>query len=186
MFQWVMAATLMCGTVAFNACKSDNDDDINVKELTAEVLEGLWVTDNAESGTEGDYSWKRVVEDYQFNADGTGYYESYLLDGQNYAGAVLVRDEGALHFTITGNTVSITDDKTSSHWTLTYADGKLTDSDRYVFQKATTEQQTLVEQLYGEWQKANSGDDDDKNNNLNDVNGNVDVNNGGGGVNVVR
>ena len=50
----------------------------------------------------------------------------------------------------------------------------------------TAEQQTLIEQLYGEWQKANSGDDDDKNNNLNDVNGNVDVNNGGGGVNVVR
>ena len=34
---------------------------------------------------------------------------------------------------------------------------------------------------------ANSGgDDDDNNNGLNDVNGNVDVNNGGGGVNIVR
>ena len=31
-----------------------------------------------------------------------------------------------------------------------------------------------------------SDDDDDDNNGLSDVNGNVDVNNGGGGVNVVR
>ena len=184
-FQWAMAAALICG-ISFAAASCSKDDGDNVEALTAEQLAGLWVTEYAESGTDGERTWTRALEDYRFNADGTGYYESYLLDGQNYASAVLVRDEGALHFTITGNTVSITDDKTSSHRTLTYADGKLTDSDRYVFQRATAEQQTLVEQLYGEWQKANSGDDDDKNNNLNDVNGNVDVNNGGGGVNVVR
>ena len=33
---------------------------------------------------------------------------------------------------------------------------------------------------------ANSGDDNGNDNNLNDVTGNVDVNNGGGGVNEVR
>ena len=33
---------------------------------------------------------------------------------------------------------------------------------------------------------ANSGDDDNTSNELNDVKGNVDVNNGGGGVNEVR
>ena len=183
---YLLIAATVCGISFATASCSKDDDENNVETLTAERLAGLWVTEYAESGTDGERTWTRAVEDYRFNADGTGYYESYLLDGQNYAGAVLVRDEGALHFTITGSTVSITDDKTSSHWTLTYADGKLTDSDRYVFQRATAEQQTLVEQLYGEWQKANSGDDDDKNNNLNDVNGNVDVNNGGGGVNVVR
>ena len=183
-FQWAMAAALICG-ISFAAASCSKDDGDNVEALTAEQLAGLWVTEYAESGTDGERTWTRALEDYRFNADGTGYYESYLLDGQNYASAVLVRDEGALHFTITGSTVSITDDKTSSHWTLTYADGKLTAQGR-TWQKATAEQQTLVEQLYGEWQKANSGDDDDKNNNLNDVNGNVDVNNGGGGVNVVR
>ena len=97
-----------------------------------------------------------------------------------------MRDEGALHYTITGNTVNITDDKTSGKWTLTYADGKLTDSDRFVFQKATAEQQTLIDQLFGEWQKSNSGNNKDENNELNDVNGNVDVNNGGGGIHDVR
>jgi hypothetical protein len=183
---YLLIAATVCGISFAAASCSKDDDENNVEALTAERLAGLWVTEYAESGTDGERTWTRALEDYRFNADGTGYYESYLLDGQNYASAVLVRDEGALHFTITGSTVSITDDKTSSHRTLTYADGKLTDSDRYVFQRATAEQQTLVEQLYGEWQKANSGDDDDKNNNLNDVNGNVDVNNGGGGVNVVR
>ena len=44
---------------------------------------------------------------------------------------------------------------------MTYADGKLSDPERIAFQKATTAQQTLVEQLYGEWQKANSGTKDD-------------------------
>ena len=183
---YLLIAATVCGISFATASCSKDDDENNVEALTAERLAGLWVTEYAESGTDGERTWTRALEDYQLNADGTGYYESYLLDGQNYAGAVLVRDEGALHFTITGSTVSITDDKTSSHWTLTYADGKLTDSDRYVFQKATAEQQTLVEQLYGEWQGANSGNNDDDNNNLNDVNGNVDVNNGGGGVNVVR
>ena len=183
---YLLIAATVCGISFATASCSKDDDENNVEALTAERLAGLWVTEYAESGTDGERTWTRALEDYQLNADGTGYYESYLLDGQNYAGAVLVRDEGALHFTITGNTVSITDDKTSSHWTLSYADGKLTDSDRYVFQKATAEQQTLVEQLYGEWQGANSGNNDDDNNNLNDVNGNVDVNNGGGGVNVVR
>jgi hypothetical protein len=43
---------------------------------------------------------------------------------------------------------------------MTYADGKLTDPEHIAFQKATT-QQTLIEQLYGEWQKANSGTKDD-------------------------
>jgi len=67
--------------------------------------------------------------------------------------------EGDFHYTISGNTVTI--DKTGEKWTMTYADGKLSDPERIAFQKATTAQQTLVEQLYGEWQKANSGTKDD-------------------------
>ena len=180
-----MAATLMCGTVAFNACKSDNDDEIKVKELTAEMLEGLWVTDNAESGEDGDYSWTRVVEDYKFDADETGYYERYLLDDELLVAVKSVRDADTFHYTISGNTVAITGDENNMAQTLTYADGKLTAQGK-TLQKATTEQQTLIEQLYAEWQAGNSGDDDDDDGNLNDVNGNVDINNGGGGVNEMR
>ena len=97
-------------------------------------------------------------------ATGTGYYECFLLDGENYVGAESARGEdgeGEFHYTISGNTVTVTIDKTGEKWTMTYADGKLSDPERIAFQKATTAQQTLVEQLYGEWQKANSGTKDD-------------------------
>ena len=96
-----------------------------------------------------------------------------------------MRDEGAFHYTISGNTVSITDDKTSIKWTLTYADGKLTAQGR-TWQKATAEQQTLVNQLYGDWQASNSDTGKTDDSKLENVDGNVDINNGGGGVNTVR
>jgi hypothetical protein len=182
---YLLIAATVCGISFAAASCSKDDDENNVEALTAERLAGLWVTEYAESGTDGERTWTRALEDYRFNADGTGYYESYLLDGQNYASAVLVRDEGALHFTITGSTVSITDDKTSSHWTLTYADGKLTAQGR-TWQKATADQQTLVNQLYGDWQASNSDTGKTDDSKLENVDGNVDINNGGGGVNTVR
>jgi hypothetical protein len=153
----------MLALLAFTACSSD-DDDNKVQEITVQQLAGLWAADYAENKTEGDLHWTRVVADYLFRADGTGYYECYLMNGENYVGAKSARSDdgkGDFHYTISGNTVTITIDKTGETWTLTYADGKLTDQEGIVFQKATTEQQTLVEQLYGEWQKANSALKDD-------------------------
>jgi hypothetical protein len=188
-FHWVMTAALLCGAVTFTACSSSDDDnkpDEPVEEtLTPQQLAGLWVTDYAESGTEGDKAWTRMVEDFQFNADGTGYYECYQMDGSNFVAAEPVRDNGAIHFTIKDKTVNVTGDLMNRQWTLTYADGKLNNTQRHSFLKATAELQALVNQLYADWQGANSGNDDN-NDNLDDVNGNVDVNNGGGGVNVVR
>ena len=153
---------LLLALLAFTACSSD--DDKKVDDLTVQQLAGLWAADYAENKTEGDLHWTRVVADYLFRADGTGYYECFLLDGDNYVGAESARGEdgeGDFHYTISGNTVTITIDKTGEKWTMTYADGKLSDPERTAFQKATTAQQTLVEQLYGEWQKANSGKFDD-------------------------
>ncbi len=174
---------LLCGAVLFAACSKD--DGKETETLTAQKLAGLWVMDNAERKTEGDMVWTHVVEDYQFNTDGTGFYECYRLDGSVFVNATSVRDNGALHFTISGNTVTITGDTNNMTQTLTYSDGKLVTAQGKVLKKATAEQQTLVDQLYADWQGANSGSGDD-NNGLNDVNGNVDVNNGGGGVNEVR
>ena len=175
---------LSVAMLTLTACSS-SDDENNVEALTAERLAGLWAVDYSYSGSEGDLTWNRVVEDYLFRADGTGYYECYALDGQKFVGAEMVRDDGTFHYTISGNAVTITGDKNNTTQTLVYADGKLTLQGK-TMQKATAEQQTLIEQLYAEWQKANSGSGGDDNNYLNDVNGNVDVNNGGGGVNVVR
>jgi hypothetical protein len=191
-FNWMMTAILICGASVFTACSSSSDDDNGGKTpepeketLTIEKLAGLWVTDYAQSGTEGDKSWTRVVEDILFRANGTGYYECYRLDGEKLVNATSVRDNGELHFTINDNTVTITGDENNMTQTLAYADGKLTVQGK-TLQKATTEQQTLVNQLYADWQAGNSGDDDDDDNNLDSVDGNVDINNGGGGVNEVR
>ena len=155
---------LTVGMLLFTACGSDDDGNKKDDTLTPQKLAGLWAADYAENKTDGDLTWTRVVADYLFRADGTGYYECFLLDGDNYVGAESARGEdgeGDFHYTISGNTVTVTIDKTGEKWTMTYADGKLSDPERIAFQKATTAQQTLVEQLYGEWQKANSGTKDD-------------------------
>ena len=112
----------MLALLAFTACSSD-DDDKKVDDLTVQQLAGLWAADYAENKTEGDLTWTRVVEDYLFRADGTGYYECFLLNGDNYAGAESARGEdgeGEFHYTISGNTVTVTIDKTGEKWTMTY------------------------------------------------------------------
>ena len=181
----LMAATVCGISFGATACSSSDDENKEPETLTAQTLAGLWVTEYAESGTDGERTWTRALDAYRFEADGTGYYESYLTDAGKFVKATSVRDYGTLHFTITGNTVTVKGDRSNKTQTLTYADGKLTDPEKFILQKATAEQQTLVNQLYADWQGANSGSGDE-NNELNDVNGNVDVNNGGGGVNVVR
>ena len=183
---WILVALL-----TLTACSSDDNNEKEVENLTAEMLAGLWVSDYAEEGTEGGVSWTRVIESYQFKSDGTGYYECYLLDDQNLAAAEWTRDNCSFRFTISGNTVTIFD-QTGDTWPMTYdvSDGKqpqLTDDEGFSVTKATTEQQTLVNQLYADWQGMNSGEEEEEEvQDLNDVDGNVDLNNGGGGVNEVR
>ncbi len=145
---WVLAATLVCSAMTLTACS--NEDNNVEKALTAEKIAGLWVADYDDSGTEDDLTWTRVVEDYLFNADGTGYYECYLLYDNKVIGGETVRDNG-IHYIISGNTVKITDDKTGEKWALTYAGGKLIDETKCVFQNATAAQQTLVNQLYADY-----------------------------------
>ena len=76
---WIISVAILMLT----ACSSNDDDENKAENLTAEQLVGLWVTEYAESGTDGDLHWTRALEDYRFNADGTGYYESYLMDGRS-------------------------------------------------------------------------------------------------------
>lgn len=183
---WILVALL-----TLTACSSDDNNEEKeniVGKLTPELLAGLWVADYAQSATEDGKTWTRVVDAYQFNANGTGYNDLYLLDGDKLVSAESVRDKDKTHYTISGNTVNVTLDNSIMEWTLTYADGKLTDIEEgIVYQKATTEQQTLVNQLYADWQGMNSGEEEEEEvQDLNDVDGNVDLNNGGGGVNEVR
>ena len=126
--------------------------------LTVQKLAGLWAADYSEEKTDYDLHWNRVVEGYLFRAGGKGYYECYLLDGEEFVGAQAAREEGkgSFHYLISGNTVTVTMDRSSEKRVMTYSKGSLSSLKRVAFQKATAAQQTLVEQLYGEWQKGNS------------------------------
>ena len=150
---------LAVALLTLTACSSDNGESKD--DLTVQKLIGLWVSDYKDSGSDDDVSWNRIVKDYVFRADGTGYWECFLIDGSKLVGAENVRDNGALHYTISGNTVTVTLDATGEKRTLTYADGKLTDAEHIVFQRATAAQQTEVEQWYADWQGMNSGEDGD-------------------------
>lgn len=153
---------LTVGMLLFTACGSSDDDEKKDDPLTPAMLAGLWVADYAQSATEDGKTWTRVMEDFLFRGDGTGYWECYLLDGNQLVDADADRDNDATHYTISGNTVTVTRDNSIIKWTLTYADGKLTDTEEgIVYRKSTTEQQTLVEQLYNDWKGMNSGTKDD-------------------------
>ena len=163
----LMAAILICGTTVFTSCSDDDKGDDNV--LKPEKLAGVWYTSYADDQTVEDLHWTRVVEDYKFNADGTGYYEFYQIEGNKLVGAASTRDNGKLHYTISaspsgaGGVVTVTLDAIKgATWTFNYADGKLTvdnDSGSVVngqYSKATSAQQTEVDQLYAEWKGSNS------------------------------
>ena len=155
---------LVVGAFAFTACSSsDSKDDDNV--LTAEKLAGVWYANYADDQTEGDQHWTRVVEDYKFNTDGTGYLEYFQIDGNKLVDALFVRNNDKLRYTISGNTVTIAPEGMDFTFDLYYADGKLfTDnggspSPIVQYSKATAAQESEVDQLYAEWKGANSGTD---------------------------
>ena len=155
---------LVVGAFAFTACSSsDSKDDDNV--LTAEKLAGVWYANYADDQTEGDQHWTRVVEDYKFNTDGTGYLEYFQIDGNKLVDALFVRNNDKLRYTISGNTVTIAPEGMDFTFDLYYADGKLfTDnggspSPIVQYSKATAAQESEVDQWYAEWKGANSGTD---------------------------
>jgi hypothetical protein len=155
---------LVVGAFAFTACSSsDSKDDDNV--LTAEKLAGVWYANYADDQTEGDQHWTRVVEDYKFNTDGTGYLEYFQIDGNKLVDALFVRNNDKLRYTISGNTVTIAPEGMDFTFDLYYADGKLfTDnggspSPIVQYSKATAAQESEVDQLYAEWKGADSGTD---------------------------
>jgi hypothetical protein len=180
---------LSVALLTLTACSSDSNDskfEDQKEQLTKEKLYGIWATDYPKSGNEDGMIWDRVIKVYLFRGDGTGYYECYGLYGNEFVGAEMVRGDGDFHFTISGNTATMIDDATGEEWSIVYEDGKFTDPELFVFQKATTEQQRLIEQLYGDFQASNSGSESNGDSKIENVDGNIDITNGGGGVTDVR
>lgn len=80
---WQLTAILfMCGTsVALTSCSDDDNDDSASSQLT-----GKWYAEFAQSGTapsfegDGEEPYSKVVQYYEFDADGKGYWTRFVLN----------------------------------------------------------------------------------------------------------
>ena len=75
-FNWVLAATLVCGATAFTACTSDNGDNPAVDEGLAEKVLGKWIL----SEVEGQPMFSRSIVDYSSLPDGWQLYRRLLAE----------------------------------------------------------------------------------------------------------
>ena len=76
--QWVLAATLICGTSVFNSCSSDNDD--NHVGASDELVVGQWYSD-VSGDTYAAWTYGKAWQQTELKADGTGVTNIYYLDG---------------------------------------------------------------------------------------------------------
>ena len=164
MIQWALAAALICGASVFTACTSDDDNPVNPTTPPTELLY-QWITDYEEEDTEGDgVTVDHAVKVYEFFDDGTGYYECYLLNNGELEFVEYARGEnGDFTYTVSGNQVTITlideFDEQEPTWTLTFADGQLTDPDGRVYRHSTEAERKQILEWYVEWHGGNTGDD---------------------------
>ena len=152
--QWVLAAALIIsGLGVLTSCEK-------FEEANHDIL-CQWICDYAEEGicAGNGLEYNRVVEVYTFFEKGTGYYECYLLNGDELVSADYVRGEnGNFRYDVDGDldlrsTVAKKNaqvrlditmyllDRSWHPWTVRYADGLITDDEGCVFTPATEEQQ---------------------------------------------
>ena len=159
--QWVLAAALIIsGLGVLTSCEK-------FEEANHDIL-CQWICDHAEEGISArtGLEYSRVVEVYEFFENGTGYYECYLLNGDELVSANYVRGEnGNFRYDVEGgldlrSTVAKKNahicldltifllDRSWTPWTVRYADGLITDGEGGVFTPATEAQREQILQLY--------------------------------------
>jgi len=159
--QWVLAAALIIsGLGMLSSCEK-------FEEANHDIL-CQWICDRAEEGISArtGLEYNRVVEVYEFFDNGTGYYECYLLNGDELLSANYVRGEnGNFRYDVKGDldlrsTVAKKNahicldltifllDRSWTPWTVRYADGLITDGEGGVFTPATEAQREQILQLY--------------------------------------
>ena len=155
-----MAMAMLCCLAAMNAC-------IPGEPLPKELqgLVGEWVTDYAEDGVIGDMSYNRVVEHYAFFENNTGYYECFLLNGDQLVGSEYLRgEEGSFQYGLIAPGYLGLYHSRDEYWYMTYNKGVLRDPERLLYTRASEEmvaQMTtwanlltpgwLGEKLIGKW-----------------------------------
>ena len=169
---------LTVALLTFTACSNED----NPAE-TDDNVTGSWICQYAEEG----YTWlddpyDYVVQYYRFHDDGMGFYEIYYFKDNE----LILLDYGRdwyedFIYLAKGGQVKVTYEYDEVSWTLSYANGQLTDQQGHRFAPSTEEQDEQVLNWFTSQHIA--GEDE---NNINDVDGNVDINIGYGGINEMR
>ena len=123
LMQWVLAATLICGTSVFTSCSSDNDDNPVPESGANGDLVGQWYSD-VSGATYAAWTFGKVWQQTEFNADGTGTTSIYYLNNDDAVG----RERYSFTYTATDGvlTMDIAERNTKTTARYTVSDGKLT------------------------------------------------------------
>jgi len=152
---WVLVATLVCGASVLTSCSSD---DIPVNPIIpAKDLLYQWVVEYDMEDIEGDgVTVDHAVKVYEFFADGTGYYEYYMLNKGELEFVEYLRGfNGEFTYTVSNNlvTIKLLDefDEQEPIWNLTFTDGHLIDPDDRVFRHSTDAEHEQILEWYTMW-----------------------------------
>ena len=120
--QWVLAATLICGTSVFNSCSSDNDDNPVPESGASGELVGQWYSD-VSGATYAAWTYGKAWQQTELKADGTGVTNIYYLDGDVAVG----REHYSFTYTATNGLLTMDIAERNTKTTARYAvsEGKL-------------------------------------------------------------
>ena len=121
--QWVLAATLICGTSVFTSCTSDNDDNPVPESGASGELVGQWYSD-VSGATYAAWTYGKAWQQMEFNVDGTGTTSIYYLNND----AAVGRERYSFTYTAKDGllTMDIAERNTKTTARYTVSDGKLT------------------------------------------------------------
>lgn len=122
LMQWVLAATLICGTSVFNSCSSDNDDNPVPEQGANSEFVGQWYSD-VSGATYAAWTFGKAWQQTEFNADGTGTTTIYYLNNDDAVG----RERYSFTYTATDGVLTMDIAERNTKTTARYAmsDGKL-------------------------------------------------------------
>ena len=123
LMQWVLAATLICGTSVFTSCSPDNDDNPVPESGASGELVGQWYSD-VSGATYAAWTFGKAWQQTEFNADGTGTTTIYYLNNDDAVG----RERYSFTYTATDGLLTMDIAERNTKTTARYAvsDGKLT------------------------------------------------------------
>ena len=123
LMQWVLAATLICGTSVFNSCSSDNDDNPVPESGASGELVGQWYSD-VSGATYAAWTYGKAWQQTELKSDGTGVTNIYYLSGDK----AVAREHYSFTYTATDGVLTMDIAERNTKTTARYAvsNGKLT------------------------------------------------------------